>query len=175
MLYNLQFKLIFSVLKKSCKNEYSSPFVMCLSDIITVSRMRHIIFSIEFLSHKKTEIYPSIPKIRWNKKKITFFWEILIGLKKVHYSFEATSIEPIRHNSLKVYKFLKPGVHRKCILIYLRGKFTYTSLSSLFLFWFCSMKLSIRHNTLVLKHKSAFIWCSYHFNTPFCVILRYPQ
>ena len=28
---------------------------------------------------------------------------------------------------------------------------------------------------LILKHKCTFIWCSYHFNTPFCVILQYPQ
>ena len=28
---------------------------------------------------------------------------------------------------------------------------------------------------LILKHKCIFIRCSYHFNTPFCVILQYPQ
>ena len=28
---------------------------------------------------------------------------------------------------------------------------------------------------LILKHKCTFIWCSYHFNPPFCVILQYPQ
>ena len=25
------------------------------------------------------------------------------------------------------------------------------------------------------KYKCIFIWCSYHFNTPFCVMLQYPQ
>ena len=28
---------------------------------------------------------------------------------------------------------------------------------------------------LILKHKCTFIWCSYHFNTQFCVIPQYPQ
>ena len=28
---------------------------------------------------------------------------------------------------------------------------------------------------LIVNHKCTFIWCSYHFNTPFCVILQYPQ
>ena len=28
---------------------------------------------------------------------------------------------------------------------------------------------------LILKRKCTFIWCSYHLNTPFCVILQYPQ
>ena len=28
---------------------------------------------------------------------------------------------------------------------------------------------------LVLKYKLKVIWCSYHFNTPFCVNLQYPQ
>ena len=31
------------------------------------------------------------------------------------------------------------------------------------------MKLSVWHNSLILKDKCAFIWCSYHFNIPFCV------
>ena len=58
VLSNLQFKLIFSVLKK-CKNGYISP-----SDIITSSRMSLIIFSIEDLTHKKIESYPTI-HINW--------------------------------------------------------------------------------------------------------------
>ena len=28
---------------------------------------------------------------------------------------------------------------------------------------------------LILKHKCTFIWSSYHFNAPFCVILQCPQ
>ena len=28
---------------------------------------------------------------------------------------------------------------------------------------------------LFVKHKCTFIWCSYHFNTPYCVNLHYPQ
>ena len=28
---------------------------------------------------------------------------------------------------------------------------------------------------LILKHKCTFIWCSYHFNRPFCAILQYPR
>ena len=28
---------------------------------------------------------------------------------------------------------------------------------------------------LIVKHKCTFIWCPYHFNTPFCAILQYPQ
>ena len=39
-----------------------------------------------------------------------------------------------------------------------------------FLFWLCPIKLSIQR-----KHKCTFIWCCYHFNTPFCVILQYPN
>ena len=34
-----------------------------------------------------------------------------------------------------------------------------------------SMKLSSQHNSLILKHKCAFISCFYYFNTAFCVIL----
>ena len=49
-------------------------------------------------------------------------------LKKVHYFFEALSIESIRLNSFKVYKFLKTGVHGKFILISSRGKVTWISL-----------------------------------------------
>ena len=37
------------------------------------------------------------------------------------------------------------------------------------------IKLSIRHNSLILKDKCTFVWCSYHFNTPFCVFLQYSQ
>ena len=37
------------------------------------------------------------------------------------------------------------------------------------------MKLSNRHNSFIRKRKSALIWCSYHFKTPFCVILQYPH
>ena len=105
------------------------------------------------------------------KKSRLFFWSCY-------------SIEFIRHNSFKVYKFLKTGVHEKCILISSRGKFTWTFLPKIivgiidqeFLFWLCPMKLSIRHNSFILKHKcDFFFWFSYHFNTPFCVILQYPQ
>ena len=42
VLSNLQFNLIFSVLKESCKNEY-----ICPSDIVTSSRICLIIFSIK--------------------------------------------------------------------------------------------------------------------------------
>ena len=28
---------------------------------------------------------------------------------------------------------------------------------------------------LFVKHKCTFIWCSYHFNTPYCLNLHYPQ
>ena len=44
-----------------------------------------------------------------------------------------------------------------------------------FLFWLWPVKLSIRHNSFIRKLKSALIWCSYHFKTPFRVILQYPQ
>ena len=47
VLSDLQFKLIFSVLKKSCKNEYICPPDICLSDIITSSRISFNIFFIE--------------------------------------------------------------------------------------------------------------------------------
>ena len=30
-------------------------------------------------------------------------------------------------------------------------------------------------NSFILKHKCVFIWCSYYFNAPFCVIFQYPQ
>ena len=93
------------------------------------------------------------------------------------------SIESVWHNSFKVYKFLKTGVHEKYILISSRGKFSLTSLSKIdtntinqeFLFWICPVKFSIRHNSCIRKRKCTFIWCSYHFKTPFCVILQYPQ
>ena len=47
VLSNLQFKLIFSVLKKSYKNDYICPSDMCLFDIITSSSISLIIFSME--------------------------------------------------------------------------------------------------------------------------------
>ena len=47
VLFNLQFKLIFSMLKKSCKNEYICWSNIYLSDIITCSRIGPIIFFIE--------------------------------------------------------------------------------------------------------------------------------
>ena len=50
---NLQFRLIFSKLKKSCKNEYTCP-----SRYVSLSFPKNI-----FLSHKKMESYPSIPVI----------------------------------------------------------------------------------------------------------------
>ena len=88
------------------------------------------------------------------------------------------SIEFIRHISFKVYKFLKTGVYGKCLLISSRGKFAETSLSKIdinlisqeFLFWLCPMKLSIGHNSLILKHKCVFIWCSYHFVLFFSIL-----
>ena len=47
VLSNLQLKLIFSVLKKSYKNEYNCPSTICLSDIITSSSISLIILFIE--------------------------------------------------------------------------------------------------------------------------------
>ena len=41
------FRLILSVLKKNCKNNYNCPSDMCLSDIITSSRISLIIFPID--------------------------------------------------------------------------------------------------------------------------------
>ena len=35
--------------------------------------------------------------------------------------------------------------------------------------------LSVRQMEIILKDKCTFIWCSYHFNTPVCVFLQYPQ
>ena len=46
VLPNFQFNLIFSVLKKSCKNEYICSSNVCLTDIITSSRINVIIFFI---------------------------------------------------------------------------------------------------------------------------------
>ena len=60
VLTNLQFNLFFSVLQKSCKNEYISPYDICLSNIIISSRIISIIFSIKDFSHKKIDSYPSI-------------------------------------------------------------------------------------------------------------------
>ena len=58
------------------------------------------------------------------KEKITFFWVISIELKKsTLYFWSYYSIEPIRYNSFKVYKFLKTGVHEKCMLINSKEKF----------------------------------------------------
>ena len=88
VLSNLQCKRIFSVLKKSCKNEYICPSDICLSDRVTSSSISLIIFSIKDLSHK-IESYHSIHMIWW-KEKITLFWVILIELEKVHYFFKAT-------------------------------------------------------------------------------------
>ena len=48
VLSNLEFKLIFSVLKKSCKNECICPSDIRLSDIVTSSSISLIIFSIDF-------------------------------------------------------------------------------------------------------------------------------
>ena len=42
------FNLIFSLLKKGCKNEYNCPSEMCLSDIITSSSISIIILCINF-------------------------------------------------------------------------------------------------------------------------------
>ena len=53
MLSNLQCKQTFSVLKKSRKNEYICPSDICLSDIITSSSIRPIIFSIYFFISKE--------------------------------------------------------------------------------------------------------------------------
>ena len=89
MLSNLQVKVIFSVLKKTCKNEYICPSNICLSDIITSSSISLIIFFIDFLSHKKIESYPCIPIIWWNTKK----YIILSSFDKIRRStlfFKAT-------------------------------------------------------------------------------------
>ena len=88
VLSNLQCKRIFSVLKKSCKNEYICPSDICLSDRVTSSSISLIIFSIKDLLHK-IESYHSIHMIWW-KEKITLFWVILIELEKVHYFFKAS-------------------------------------------------------------------------------------
>ena len=53
----------------------------------------------------------------------------MIELKKVHYFFEATILSsPSDIIPLKFKKFLKTGVHEKCVLISSRGKFTWTFL-----------------------------------------------
>ena len=98
MLSNLQFNLIFSMLKKYCKNKYIFPSDICLSDIITSSRISLIISSIEdFFSHKKIESYPSIHIIWW---KTTLFRVILIEIEEVHYFWFCSIKLSIRHNSL---------------------------------------------------------------------------
>ena len=75
VLPNFQFNLIFSVLKKSCKNEYICSSNVCLTDIITSSRINVIIFFHKwfFLSLKMIESYLSIHIIWWNKVKIHSF------------------------------------------------------------------------------------------------------
>ena len=87
VLSNLQFKQIFSVFKKSCKNEYNCLFGMCLCDIITSSRINLIIFSIGFFCLiKRLKVTPvSYNLMKW--EKITFFWVVLIELKRVHHFF----------------------------------------------------------------------------------------
>ena len=47
VLSNFQFNLFFSMLKKDCKNKYICSSDMCLSHIITFSRISLIIFSME--------------------------------------------------------------------------------------------------------------------------------
>ena len=75
MLSNLHFNLIFSVLEKSCKNEYICPSGIFISDIITSSRINHIIFSIEdFFVSSEDRKYPSIHIIWWKKKNYYFKW-----------------------------------------------------------------------------------------------------
>ena len=58
------------------------------------------------------------------KEKITFFWVILIQLEKVLYFLGYYSIDSTGHNSFIVYKFLKPDVHGKGIVIPSRSKVT---------------------------------------------------
>ena len=68
VLSNLELNLISSVLQKSWKNDIC-PSEMCLSDIITSSRISLIIFFVEdFFSHNKIESYPSIHITLKNKK-----------------------------------------------------------------------------------------------------------
>ena len=119
-----QFNLIFSMLKKSCKNEYICPSGICISDIITLSRINLIIFSIEdFMSHKKIENYPSIHVIWWNKKNYIHLSNFDRIRKSTLIFLTYYSIESIKHNSFKAYKFLKTGVHGKYVLVSWRAEF----------------------------------------------------
>ena len=78
-----------NVQKRICKNEYNCPSDMCLSDIITSSRISLIIFSIDFFLIRRLKVTPiflSFDEIRKNYIPLSDFDRI----KKSKLFFEAT-------------------------------------------------------------------------------------
>ena len=113
------------MLKKSCKNECICPAYICLSNVITSSRISLIIFFHKIIfcligRLKVTPVYMKLDKIRKSYILLSNFDRIR---KSTLFLLSYYSIESIRHNSLKVYKFLKTGVHGKDVLVSSRTKF----------------------------------------------------
>ena len=126
VLSNLQFNLFFQCWKKVPKiNQYICPSYTCLSNIITLSMISLIMFTIKyfFVLLEDWEL-PQYSLNLMKKEKIRFFWVILIEFEKVNYFFKLLSIDCIQHNSFEVKcKSLKREVHRKCMLMSSRTKF----------------------------------------------------
>ena len=162
---------------------------MCLFDINTSSRINIITFSIKYFLASLGDW--KLPKYSYNLmkfKSITFLRVISIEFEKLDYFLSYYSIESMRHNSFKVYKFSQKKVHGKIytnifkILVNLNlvtlVNLYYTSLSKIdidinnqeFSFWICPIKLFFQHNSLILKHKCTFIWNSYHFVLFFSIL-----